>query len=200
MTYHKLGGLILFSFLLCIFSPNQMPIISAVHPSDARSLIVSVDSPRPDVVYDVGAIVPVRVTIATANGSAILNATILGTTNWDMQFVHVPLLEVTRENQSQVVIYAPDPNTQIPQNGLEFPREALIPFNNQAFLRLPANEGDWLLTLEVDPHSSYYLPYQALIAIHVRAPTPISLYLIAAGWVCVVIVGVFLLRRRLRSK
>jgi hypothetical protein len=184
-----------------MFSSTQVPLLSAVHPSDGRSLIVSVESPREDREYGVGEIVPVRVTVADINGSPITNATILGTTNWDMQFVHVPLLEVTRENQSEVAVYAPDPNTQVPQGGLEIPREALIAFNNQGFLRLPASQGDWLLTLEIDPHSSYYSVYMARIAIHVRAPTPISLYFIVAGWVCVAGVGVYILRRRkLRSK
>jgi hypothetical protein len=185
--------------LLLIFSSTQMPLLSAVHPSDDRILIVSVDSPQADREYGLGEIVAVRVSIAAAHGSAITNATILGTTNWDMQFVHVPLLEVTRQNQSEVAVYAPDPNTQVPQG--ELAQDALISINNAGFLRLPANEGDWLLTLVIDPRSSYYLGYEARIQIHVRAPTPISLYLVAAGWVGVAVVGVFLLRRRkLRSK
>ena len=94
-----------------------MPLLSAVHPSEYRILIVSVDSPRADREYGLGEIVPVRVTCRRHNGSAITNATILGTTNWDMQFVHVPLLEVTHQNQSEVAVYAPDPNTQVPQGG-----------------------------------------------------------------------------------
>jgi hypothetical protein len=173
-----------------------MPQLSALHPSDYHNLNVSVESPRADTQYDVGQIVPVRLTIVNLNRSTIANITILGSTNWDMQFVHVPLLEVTSQNQSEVAVYAPNPNTQAPQAGLELSHDALISFNNEGFLRLPASEGDWSLTLEIDPHSAFYSAYEARIAIHVRTPTPISVYLIAAGWVCVGIVGVYLLRKR----
>jgi hypothetical protein len=144
---YKLGSVIILSCLLCFFSQVQMPILSAVHRSDYQGLIVSVDSPRADTVYDTGEIVPVRVIVGDMNGTLITNATLLGTTNWDMQFVHVPLLEVTRVNQSEVTVYAPDPNMQIPQGGSDLPRDALIPLNDLGFLRLPANEGDWLLTV-----------------------------------------------------
>lgn len=167
--------------------------------SDQRGLVVSVESPREDIEYTVGEIVPVNITVADSNGFAITNATVEVTSHYDMQYVHVPLSEVTRENQSEVAVYAPDPNIS-PQQG-EISEAALVQLNNQGFLRLPSSEGEWSVTLQVRPLSpqGLLLPYERQIEIHVRAQPSTSLYLVAAGWICVIAVGIFLVRRRIQS-
>jgi len=172
--------------------------LSAAQPSDTQSIIVSVESPREDKEYTVGEIVPVSITATDSKGSAITNATVIVTTLYDNQYVHVPFLEVTRKNQSEVGVYAPDPSLKIPQG--EISEEALVQLNNQGFLRLPSSEGEWPVTLQVEPQSPYYSPYVRGISIHIRAGPPIGLYLVVAGWVCVIVVGVFLLgRKKLRK-
>ena len=197
MTFHKVGCIIALSCLLSMFLCTQVPLLTAVHRTDVRGLIVSVESPRTDIEYSPGQIVPVRVTVTDSRGLPVTNATVLVTSSYDIQFVHVPLLEVTRENQSEVAIYGPDPNMQMPQGQVS--GAALVQLNNAGLVKMASSPGDWSLVLEIEPPTNYML-YQRNITIHVSAGPPITLYLIAFGWICVIGYVVFLVRKRIRRK
>lgn len=160
-----------------------------------QNMIVTIESPREDMEYTVEQIIPIRITVTDSNGSAIRNATVEATTKWDDQWVHVPFLEIIQEDGIEVAVYAPDPNYQVTSGQVS--EDTLVELNNNGFLRLPVSEGEWWLTLLVKPLSPDYSPYQKEVAVHIHPPGPPAiLYVLAVGWVSVIIIAVFLVKRR----
>jgi hypothetical protein len=164
-----------------------------------QSIIVTIESPREDVTYDVEQIIPIRISVRSVNGSAIENATVLVTTKWDNQFVHVPFLGIVLENGSEFAVYAPDPNYTIPQGPIS--DDILIELNNNGFLRLPISEGEWWLTFLVKPSSPDYLPYTEDVAVRVVSPEPPAiLYALVVGWASVVIIVIVVLAKKAKKR
>ena len=172
----------------------QMVMLFTGQVEGQQDIIVTIESPREGKEYTVEEIIPIRITVRASNGSAIENATVEVTTLWDDQWVHVPFLEV-RKDGYEVAVYAPDPNYPVPHGQVS--EDTLIELNNNGFLRLPVSEGEWLIILLVKPLSPNYNFYQEKVVIHVHAPgPPVILYVLAVGWVSVIIIAVLLVKKR----
>jgi hypothetical protein len=146
--------------------------------------------------------VPVIVVIGFSEGIAMSNTSVLVTSSYDMQFVHVPFLKITEVNQTQAAVYAPPANEQVTQGPL--PQiGSLAALNNAGLLQLPYSPGDWSLTLQIEPLTGAYLPYETSFTVHVRAAPrgpPVTLYLLAVGWAITIGFVAFVLRNRFRAK
>lgn len=185
----------LFLYLLSMLSTANITGLFTSRVEGQRDIIVAIESPQEDKDYTVEQIIPIRVTVTDNDGQAITNATVEVTTKWDNQWVHVPLLEEVPKNGFKVAVYAPDPNYSVPQGQIS--EDTLAELNNNGFLRLPVSEGEWWLTLLVKPLSPNYLPYQKEVAVRIHTPGPPAiLYVLAVGWASVIIIIVFLIKKR----
>lgn len=190
----KIKNAILLLYLLCVLCPAQILIFFTARVKGQQSIIVTIESPREDATYNVEQIIPIRITVKSVNGSAIENATVIVTTKWDNQFVHVPFRDIILENGFEVAVYAPDPNYTIPQGSIS--EDKLIELNNNGFLRLPVSEGEWWLTFLVKPPSPDYLPYTEDVAVRVLSPGfPLILCALGVGWALVIIIAVTLVKK-----
>jgi len=186
--------------MLCLFVFTQIPLTSAVHLNAPGTLIVSVESPLTSKDYSPGEIVPVIVVISDRQGIPMTNASVLVTSSYNMQFVHVPFLKITQMNQTQVAVYGP---TSSAPNQTQPTQVGLVVLNDAGFVQLPYSTGNWSLELQIEPLTGAYIPYYADITVHVTVASPVatsSLYLIAAGWVVTIAFVAFVIRKRIRSR
>jgi hypothetical protein len=201
LTEKELATYTLHLFLILILI---LPLMFSYPVQAYQEMKVTVVSPIQGETYKCGQIIAVRVEIEFSrhlNYTELTQITnIMLISHWDAQVIRsLPFLESKTDlNGSQIAVYAAEgsPPTD-PVSG-----EMLKELNRRGFIRLPSSPGDYSVTMQVKATEDYP-PYSEEITFRVVEQKSLDpqfiLFLIFAGLAVIVLVSVFITKRRKKA-